>query len=331
MRGRGPKYSGRVPNGQQPTWLRSAALSLSLVCLLAAGPVAAAAPEEISLEPSEYSREGADTCLRCHDSPHILEFFRTPHAVREDPDTPFAQLQCESCHGPGANHAQRLRPGQTRPPILNFGQDEPFSLAQQNGVCLACHQQDMGSGWHGSAHDADSLACADCHVSHTREDPMLASAVTQADSCQSCHLTVRAEFQRAFHHPVRSGEMSCSECHAVHDSAMPSLLTEPTLTGTCHGCHQEMRGPFLWEHVPASEDCSACHRPHGSVHRALLTKAAPLLCQDCHSRSGHPSIPRTGRSLPGARPSPFLLSGSCLNCHSRVHGSNHPSGANLTR
>lgn len=312
-------------------WPHAVLLVLLGVGVVAGGLARAAAVAELSLEPSEYSREGADTCLRCHDAPHVLSFFRTPHAVRDDPDTPFAQLQCESCHGPGANHAGRLRPGQTRPPILNFGSAQPFPLAQQNGVCLGCHQADMGASWHGSAHDADSLACADCHASHAREDPMVASALAQAEGCYGCHLTVRAELQRAFHHPVRSGEMACTACHALHRSATPGLLTEPTLNGTCHGCHEELRGPFLWEHVPAAEDCSLCHRSHGSVHRGLLTKAAPLLCQDCHSRAGHPSIARTPRSLPGERPSPFLLSGSCVNCHSRVHGSNHPSGANLMR
>ncbi len=125
--------------------------------------------------------------------------------------------------------------------------------------------------------------------------------------------------------------MTCSDCHAVHDSMARALLTQPTLNDTCYECHAEKRGPYLWEHVPASEDCTTCHRAHGSNHRGLLTKVAPLLCQDCHSRAGHPSFARTGASLPGGQPSQFLVGGSCTNCHSRVHGSNHPSGANLTR
>jgi hypothetical protein len=27
----------------------------------------------------------------------------------------------------------------------------------------------------------------------------------------------------------------------------------------------------------------------------------------------------------------LLLGGSCLNCHSQIHGSNHPSGAGFAR
>lgn len=308
----------------------AASLLIVLTALGLAG-VSTSAAQDAADEPSAYTRQGADTCLRCHDSPGVLSFFHTPHAARDDPDAPFAQLQCESCHGPGAEHAARMRPGQTRPAILNFGGDEPFPLAEQNAVCLDCHQGDMGAGWHGSAHDSDSLSCAECHTSHARRDPVLSTGPQQAATCYGCHLTVRAEFQRAFHHPVRGGGMACAECHAVHDSAAPALLTESSLNQTCFGCHEEKRGPFLWEHVPASEDCTTCHVPHGSNHRGLITKPAPLLCQECHSRAGHPSVARTGRSLPGERPSQFLLGGSCTNCHSRVHGSNHPSGANLTR
>ena len=48
-----------------------------------------------------------------------------------------------------------------------------------------------------------------------------------------------------------------------------------------------------------AEDCSLCHTPHGSVRPALLTKTPPLLCQQCHSAAGHPSVARTANSLPG--------------------------------
>ena len=102
---------------------------------------------------------------------------------------------------------------------------------------------------------------------------------------------------------------------------------------TCYTCHAEKRGPFLWEHAPAAEDCTLCHDPHGSVNPARLKKNPPLLCQQCHSIAGHPSVARTPAGLPGGAGggSAFLLAGSCLNCHSQIHGSNHPSGVKLMR
>ncbi len=109
------------------------------------------------------------------------------------------------------------------------------------------------------------------------------------------------------------------------------LLLKPTLNETCYTCHAEKRGPFLWEHAPVAENCTNCHTPHGSIHPTLLVKRAPLLCQQCHSQSGHPSVARTGAGLPGGSPSGFLLAGACINCHSQVHGSNDPSGVKLMR
>ena len=68
---------------------------------------------------AEYSRDGADTCIKCHDGPEVLSLFKTLHGSRADPHAPVAagQLQGEACHGPGGAHAGRVRSGQPRPPI----------------------------------------------------------------------------------------------------------------------------------------------------------------------------------------------------------------------
>jgi DmsE family decaheme c-type cytochrome len=127
--------------------------------------------------------------------------------------------------------------------------------------------------------------------------------------------------------------MACSDCHNAHGSTSQASLNKPTLNQTCYSCHTDKRGPVLWEHAPVAEDCGLCHTPHGSPRQALLTKSTPLLCQECHSVSGHPSVARTGAALPGegAVGAIFVVAGSCANCHTQVHGSNHPAGAKLMR
>jgi DmsE family decaheme c-type cytochrome len=111
------------------------------------------------------------------------------------------------------------------------------------------------------------------------------------------------------------------------------MLAKPTINQTCFGCHAEKRGPLMWEHAPVVEDCSLCHSSHGSLRQALLNKSPPLLCQQRHSAAGHPAAARNGAALPGAGGGGeiFLVAGSCTNCHSQVHGSNHPAGAKLMR
>lgn len=307
-----------------------ALLLVGLILLALTLPASAAENGQGKESHAQYSRRGADTCLKCHDSDHIQSIFRTPHGEQADSRTPFAKLQCETCHGPAGDHPKRVMPGAKRPPIFTFGSDAPYPVEKQNEVCLGCHKEQAGMAWPGGVHNQAGVACADCHTVHAAHDPVLAKD-RQPNVCYTCHKTQRAEFQRAYAHPVRSGQLACSDCHKPHKSLSVALLAQPSVNETCYTCHAEKRGPFLWEHPPAAEDCTLCHQPHGSNHRFLLSKTPPLLCQDCHSRAGHPSVAYSGRGLPGNQPSQFVLSGSCTNCHSRVHGSNSPSGAELFR
>ncbi len=294
----------------------------------------------------KFTEKGADTCIKCHDEDEadpVFDIFKTKHGQKGDKRSPFAGLQCEACHGPGVagaeamqevldqgGHVGKVRPGQKRPPILNFGikSDEP--VEKQNASCLSCHQDSQHIDWLGSAHGGGNIACASCHTIHAAEDPVLKKK-TQPEVCFSCHKKVRTEFYKASQHPIRFGEMACSECHAPHGSSSGGVLVKTTLNQTCYTCHAEKRGPFLWEHAPVSEDCSLCHSPHGSIHSSLLKKRAPFLCQQCHSQAGHPSVASTPGGLPGGTASRFLLLGGCMNCHVQVHGSNHPSGVKLMR
>lgn len=292
-------------------------------------PLAAA---EDDPEPA-YSKAGADTCLRCHDEDSDLPavgIFRTRHAVAADQHSPFGQLQCESCHGPGGEHAGRVPRGQERPEVIEFGSHEETPVAQQNTVCEGCHKTQLGSEWHGGMHESAELSCADCHTIHTAKDPVFDTAL-QPQVCFDCHRSKKADSLKFSSHPIRFGKMACTACHDPHGTAAESDLRRDNLNDTCYQCHTEKRGPFLWEHAPVTEDCSLCHKVHGSNHPSLLTRRAPLLCQQCHSSAGHPSIAHTSSGLPPQGQSSFLGAQSCVNCHSQVHGSNHPSGERLTR
>jgi DmsE family decaheme c-type cytochrome len=269
----------------------------------------------------------ANTCLGCHDEdyvPPLFPIFKTKHAAIADPRTPFANQQCEACHGPGGDHikAKNKRGGS----IINFGKNAWTPIKEQNEKCLACHQTHQRIEWKGSTHEFNGLACVSCHTVHVAKDPVLDRA-EQAKVCYTCHKSKQAKFFQASHHPVREGQMACSECHNVHGEDGTGLLVKATSREKCTSCHAEKRGPFLWEHAPVAEDCTLCHDPHGSNQPALLKKRVPQLCQECHDPAGHPSVRYDGSKLP----SPFMQVKGCLNCHSAVHGSNHPSGSTLLR
>jgi DmsE family decaheme c-type cytochrome len=297
----------------------------------------ATAPAEVGAG-DQYSEKGADTCLNCHDEDaDTLTFktngiFKSRHAMRGDKRTPFAAggLQCEACHGPGAGHSAK---GSKKVLTINSLKNNSFlPVAKRNEACLSCHQGGLRNGWHAGTHAGNQVACTDCHQLHVEKDAVLTRA-TQPEVCFKCHKQQRADFQKASTHPVRFGQMGCSDCHNAHGSTNVAMLIKPTVNLTCYTCHAEKRGPLLWEHAPVAEDCSLCHATHGSVRNALLTKSPPLLCQQCHSVAGHPSAARTGAALPGngGVGAIYAIAGGCTNCHSQVHGSNHPAGSKLMR
>lgn len=309
------------------------ALAGWLLCAASASAFAQAAPA--ALPNGGYTAKGADTCLECHDdesaSYSASAIFKTRHAHRGDKRSPFGagQLQCESCHGPGAQHARDKKAAS----ILNFKAGGKATLEQRNQVCMSCHEGGMRHAWQTSAHERGQVACTDCHKVHERHgDPMKVKA-TETQQCLTCHKSQRADLHKTSSHPLKIGKMACSDCHSPHGSSAPAMLAKQTVNQTCTSCHADKRGPLLWEHAPVAEDCSLCHTPHGSVRQAMLVKNAPLLCQSCHSSAGHPAVARTPQSLPGgsAGGAAYTVLGSCTNCHTQVHGSNHPAGAKLLR
>jgi DmsE family decaheme c-type cytochrome len=280
-------------------------------------------------------RSDAGSCLVCHGQNAPLpaeDILHSRHAVL------FGEggQACAACHGPSRDHFSLNQDG-TRPlPDRPFGNADDRVLA--NKACMDCHAAQVGPHWAGSAHEFEELACTDCHAVHDAEgDPALDPA-RQDETCFGCHQRERAEFLRPNRHPVGSGAFSsdaglltCSDCHDAHGSTTVASLNRMTLNETCYDCHAELRGPFLWEHAPVREDCSSCHLPHGSIHEDLLRQRPPQLCQQCHLAQFHPSTVRSGRGLPPSGADPNLLGQSCMNCHTAVHGSNHPSSPGFTR
>lgn len=297
--------------------------------------------------------KGDAKCTSCHDETEeypVLSIAKTKHGVRADERTPT----CTSCHGESESHIN-IPPGSKERPRAGvlygaiptipveqqverffgyFGKNTPTPVAERNAPCLNCHKGGNRMHWAGSQHANADLACTSCHQIHTRHD-RVRDKLTQSEICFTCHKEQRAQTFRASTHPLRAGKMACSNCHNPHGTTGPKLLAKNSVNETCYTCHAERRGPFLWEHPPASDNCLNCHTPHGSNHAPLLKARPPFLCQSCHDFTQHPGNPYSGRHLPvqsgGLAPAQQLLLRGCPNCHTQVHGTNHPSGPRYTR
>jgi DmsE family decaheme c-type cytochrome len=309
--------------------MRTARWALCALALFAFGAAHAIPPE------ARYV--GEKTCIKCHDV-EAKHFSHTQHAkaFRENPRNELQARVCEACHGPGSLHAQRGNE-KNRDYLIGFTRDWGTPVEVQNGQCMACHQGGQRLHWQGSAHDAANLACSDCHNTMARFSANgLLKAASISETCQTCHGEQRAEFRKRSHMPLPEGKMSCVDCHAPHGSATRPLLRADSVNDVCYACHAEKRGPMLWEHAPVRENCMNCHAAHGSNHDRLLVAARPYLCQQCHNTANHSSsFYRADQTIRGAQAggaySPRMVGRACQNCHSQVHGSNHPSGARFQR
>ena len=283
---------------------------------------------------------GDETCVGCHGAMHealLKKYDQTIHARvlnKTNAQTPLAAHGCEACHGPGQAHVD-AGGGKGVGGFVPFGETTPEAIARIDAACMACHKGGGRTYWKGSVHDRADISCTSCHtVMQNVSQSRLLAATTEVQTCAHCHQTQYARIFRNAHMPLHPGDfrvstnpdgkMSCSSCHQPHGSVTKSLITSLTVNDQCTSCHAEKRGPFLWEHSPVVENCLNCHEPHGSTRRAMLKMQLPRLCQTCHVSTGHATSPR----LPNDR---FAVATSCLQCHTQVHGSNHPSGFALTR
>jgi DmsE family decaheme c-type cytochrome len=303
--------AGRVVDAQQPVTGTAPAASTPVQ-----PPPAKTAPATL---PPGYA--GTEACVLCH-TDQEASLKSTKHGQTANPRSPAATLGCESCHGPGQAHVDDEAKGK----IIKFKELKP---AEINRTCLTCHNRGTHAGWEGSKHEARNLSCATCHSVH--KPVSLAHqlvAATETQLCATCHRTQVAKTERAVAHmPVREGKMACSSCHNPHGSIsnVKALKVGSSVPELCISCHTEMRGPMLFEHAPVRENCATCHDPHGSSNDRMLVVRMPMLCQRCHIATKHPAT-LYDRDQITTNKSNRMFGRSCVNCHSNVHGSNHPSG-----
>ena len=167
-----------------------------------------------------FTADGADSCLVCHSGEKMRAVSESAHGDRENPLTPFAQHECESCHGPGSIHVSRAHGGKGHPPLTNFGYRRgAASRDQQVEACLDCHS-DESSGikvvpFRGILHDKWIINCSSCHQVHVESDPVL-DRPRQAEVCLACHMSQKTEHRKVGNRVPDFDRMGCAGCHRVH-------------------------------------------------------------------------------------------------------------------
>jgi hypothetical protein len=165
---------------------------------------------------------GVLRCFQCHSTGPL----RLAAGFRVEPFEPG--VQCEACHGPGAEHTR------TRAPLRNPGR---FSAAELNRFCGACHRMPPPAGveadWNNPWNvrhqppyfsqspcflkSAGKLSCLTCHPPHSRTRRL---AADHDRTCAGCHGKPV--------HRTNVAKASCVSCH------MPAVQPQPNLRFTNH-------------------------------------------------------------------------------------------------
>ena len=249
-----------------------------------------------SLQESGHAQE---FCESCHAVSQLGNANSQPSGWETTGNERYLDVQCESCHGPGAEHVANPEAVQPYASISVLAADGTTYLN-----CAECHNgthHPFVEQWSLSGHSqvigfaAERAECAGCH----------------RGQATLLEWGVRADYvERGSEEPL---PVVCSVCHAAHDATFTAQLRFPIETTSinlhlCARCHNRRPIPDpnsshgLAPHSPESElvKGEAGWFPPGSgiapgsVITSHGSEANPTLCAKCHVEGFTVTNPETG-------------------------------------
>jgi hypothetical protein len=258
-----------------------------------------------------------------------------PQSLREK-----GNVQCESCHGPGSEHATSL------------GSASKISVSFSAGDCAQCHDSApyhvIGVEWANSLHSEATrtptgetrAACVRCHSAMGFTDSMAGLPQSQhrtayeAITCAACHdphgePTNPSMLRTVAPVTLMDGVTTISNagkgalCVNCHMSRVNAATYAETTAGSSHfGPHYGPQADMLagvnavtyGKEIPSSahrevveDSCVACHLQNVSASDSAFGQAG-----------GHTFRPGWDGGTPDDKSDDVHLTGSCVDCHGNI-------------
>ncbi|MEW5806065.1 MAG: cytochrome c3 family protein [Acidobacteriota bacterium] len=142
--------------------------------------------------PSAEAIAGNETCATCHEDV-VKKYAGTRHGKGLTHDAGESVL-CESCHGPGKEHAE------SEGDKARIKNPKKMDVREGNDLCLNCHAGDEAVYWRGTTHESFNVSCTSCHELHqgwSSDNALKKHKVN--DLCLACHTDVRKSLYQRLH------------------------------------------------------------------------------------------------------------------------------------
>lgn len=242
-----------------------------------------------------------------------------------------SNIQCESCHGPGSEHAYSL------------GDTNKISVSVASGACSQCHDSlthhfktaEWNNSKHASAVEETAASCSRCHtgqgfVNYVSGKPAVAVAY-EGITCAACH-----------------DPHDASTPHQLRDVGTVTLMDGSTVTNggagrICMECHMSRQNAATYvETTSGSNRFGPHHGPQSDmlagVNAVTYGKTIPSSahrgsvedsCVECHMQDiesgaafthagGHTFSMKWDAGTPETTADDVELTESCAKCHGEI-------------
>jgi len=209
------------------------------------------------LDPSSPKYWGAQDMTKGCTSCHLSQAYR--HIGADGPRSAYVDLSvnCEACHGAGAEHVRRRRAGSTDEVYRNLA---TLGSVEESRVCGGCHGFQLKRYVFPPADDK----LPQIFVMSLLSDSLRPDGTQHGTSYQYPAHALSAGFREKI--------LRCKDCHAPHGLEARDKLGESAegalSNKQCTDCHEDMVAPkqvATHTHHPGSVRCVDCHMSYSWV------------------------------------------------------------------